>query len=125
MKNPVGWFEIYVDDIDRAKAFYQDILDVTLEKLSDPTDSNVEMWCFPSNTEQYGATGALVKMAGFPAGQNSTVIYFSCQDCAIEEARVSAAGGKVNQPKMSIGQYGFCTLAYDSEGNMFGLHSEK
>jgi predicted enzyme related to lactoylglutathione lyase len=25
MNNPVGWFEIYVDDMPRAKAFYETV----------------------------------------------------------------------------------------------------
>lgn len=121
--NPVGWFEIYVDDMARAKAFYETVLGVTLDNLLDPTDSGVEMWSFPSSMEDYGASGALVKFDGMPAGGNSTLVYFSCDDCATEEARVEAAGGKVQRPKTSIGQYGFCTLAADTEGNLFGLHS--
>jgi predicted enzyme related to lactoylglutathione lyase len=32
---------------------------------------------------------------------------------------------RIQQPKMSIGEYGFISLAIDSEGNMFGLHSMK
>lgn len=123
MGNPVGWFEIYVDDMARAKAFYQAVIGATLERLSDPTDANVEMWSFGSDMESYGASGALVRMADMPAGGNSTLVYFACEDCAIEESRVEAAGGKVQQSKMSIGEYGFCTLATDTEGNMFGLHS--
>ncbi|TQV84774.1 VOC family protein [Exilibacterium tricleocarpae] len=125
MSNPVGWFELYVDDIERAKNFYQAIFDTTLERLSDPTDANAEMWAFSSDYENYGAAGALVKMEGFAAGANSTIVYFSCEDCAVEEARVEAAGGKIQQAKMSIGDHGFCTLAIDTEGNMFGLHSNK
>jgi hypothetical protein len=34
--NPVGWFEIYVDDIEKAKRFYQDVFHVELSKLSPP-----------------------------------------------------------------------------------------
>lgn len=125
MNNPVGWFEIYVDDIDRAKAFYQSVFAVSLEKLGDPTDDNIQMWAFPSDYEKYGACGALIKAEGYPAGGNSILVYFSCEDCAVEESRVEAAGGKVERAKMSIGDYGFCTLVIDTEGNMFGLHSEK
>ena len=125
MNNPVGWFEIYVDDIDRAKNFYQSIFELRLEKLNDPTGSNTQMWVFPADFEKYGATGTLIKMEGFPAGGNSTLIYFSCEDCAVEEARVVAAGGKIEKSKMALGEFGFCTLAVDSEGNMFGLHSDK
>jgi predicted enzyme related to lactoylglutathione lyase len=64
-------------------------------------------------------------MPGFPAGGNSTLVYFSCEDCAVEESRVVPAGGKIEKEKFSIGPYGFITLAYDTEGNMFGLHSLK
>ena len=32
--NPVGWFEIYVQDMGRAKAFYEAVFDVTLEELN-------------------------------------------------------------------------------------------
>ena len=38
---------------------------------------------------------------------------------------LGAVEGKIHRPKMSIGDYGFCTLAIDSEGNMIGLHSMK
>jgi len=70
-----------------------------------------------------GASGALVKMEGFSSGGNSTLVYFSCEDCAVEASRVAAGGGRIQREKMSIGEYGFIALAYDTEGNMFGLHS--
>ncbi|MCG7919890.1 MAG: VOC family protein [Candidatus Thiodiazotropha lotti] len=122
--NPVGWFEIYVDDMERAKNFYRTVLDTSLEKLVVPTESGVEMWSFPSDMERYGAPGALVKMEGFSAGGNSTLVYFGCEDCATEESRVEKAGGRIHQAKMSIGEYGFISIVIDTEGNMFGLHSE-
>ena len=121
--NPVGWFEIYVNDMDRAKAFYQSVFSVTLEQISEETKGGVEMWGFPSDMEQYGASGALAKMEGVAAGGNSTMVYFSCQDCAIEEARVSGAGGKVEHSKFSIAPHGFISVIADTEGNMIGLHS--
>ncbi|MES9833656.1 MAG: VOC family protein [Candidatus Thiodiazotropha sp. L084R] len=121
--NPVAWFEIYVDDLQRARDFYESVFVVSLEKLGDPTDSGIEMLSFPSDMEKYGATGALVKMDGFNAGGNSTLVYFSCEDCAIEESRVKAAGGTIQQSKTSIGEYGYISTVIDTEGNMIGLHS--
>jgi uncharacterized protein len=53
------------------------------------------------------------------------LIYFTCEDCANEESRVVSAGGKIEKEKFSIGDYGFISLVYDTEGNMFGLHSMK
>lgn len=121
MNNPVGWFEIYVNDLARAKPFYEAVLAIQLERLM--KDADFEMWRFPSNMERHGASGALVQMSGFPAGGNSTLVYFSCEDCAQQQARVVKAGGRVQKNKTAIGQYGYIVLAYDTEGNMFGLHS--
>jgi len=123
--NPISWFEIYIDDMDRAKSFYEAVLAVKLEALQDPTtdDSDLQMQSFPSDMESYGAAGALVKMEGVKAGGNSTLVYFACEDCAVEESRVADAGGSVQKPKMPIGEFGFISLAQDTEGNMIGFHS--
>jgi predicted enzyme related to lactoylglutathione lyase len=118
--NPVGWFEIYVQDMQRAKTFYEAVLRTKLERLPSP---EIEMWNFPMEANGSGAGGALVKMEGFPSGGNSTLVYFVSDDCSVEEGRVTANGGRIQKPKMSIGQYGFISLVFDTEGNMFGLHS--
>lgn len=125
MGNPIGWFEIHVDDMSRARRFYETVLGVTLEKLESPVEGDLEMWSFPADFESYGACGALIRMAGKEAGNNSTTVYFSCDDCAVEESRVAAAGGKVVDSKMSLGEYGFCAMIEDSEGNSIGLHSQQ
>ncbi|WP_117233207.1 VOC family protein [Vibrio maerlii] len=121
--NPVGWFEIYVDDMPRAINFYQTVFDTKLELLESDGKMEVEMWLFPSSMESYGAAGALAKMENVSAGGNSTMVYFSCEDCSVEEARVDGAGGQVVHPKFAIGQHGFISVVADSEGNMIGLHS--
>ena len=125
MNNLVGFFEIFVDDIQRARKFYESVFDVNLEKIDDPTDSTVDMYMFPTDYSQYGASGAIVRRDGNLTRGNNTVVYFSCEDCAVEEERVKSAGGKVVQSKFSVGQYGFCAIAVDTEGNTIGLHSEK
>ena len=120
MGNPVGWFEIYVNDMARARAFYEALLGVTLTPLE---SLGMELWAFTRDAAMYGASGALVRMDGFSAGRNSVLVYFSCDDCAVEAARAVAAGGQLHQAKMSIGQYGHIALVIDTEGNMIGLHS--
>jgi predicted enzyme related to lactoylglutathione lyase len=122
-KTNIGcWFEIYVQDIDRAKAFYEAVFQLTLERLNNP---EVELWAFPMEMGKWGAGGALVKMEGVSSGGNSTLIYFSCEDCAVEQERILAAGGRILREKWSIGEYGFIALAIDTEGNTIGLHSLK
>ncbi|MBX7231565.1 MAG: VOC family protein [Bdellovibrionales bacterium] len=121
-KNPVCWFEIYVDNMDRARKFYESVFEYKLEKISSP---EYEMWVFGGDNNTYGAHGSLVKMKGFSAGKNSTLVYFSCQDCAVTEKRVQELGGKIEKAKFSIGQHGFISLVLDTESNMIGLHSLK
>jgi predicted enzyme related to lactoylglutathione lyase len=118
--NPVGWFEIYVQDMGRAKAFYESVFNVQLAKLDTP---EIEIWAFPMQADRYGAPGALVRMPGFSSGANSVLVYFSCADCAVEAAKAASSGGKVEKEKFSIGQYGYIALVIDTEGNMIGLHS--
>lgn len=122
IKNPVGWFEIYVQDMSRAKKFYETVLGVVLANLESPSDE-LEMQSFPMNMEAGGASGALARMEGCPSGGMGTLVYFSCEDCAVEASRVAGAGGKLCKPKMAIGEYGFIALVTDTEGNMIGLHS--
>ena len=120
--NAVGWFDIFVDDLDRAAAFYEAVLDVKLEELGDPT-GEMQMKAFPTDMGQYGAGGALSKSPHSKPGIGGTVLYFMTQDCTAEQERVAAAGGMVVRPKFSIGEFGFVSLCQDTEGNMFGLSS--
>lgn len=123
--NPVVWFEIYVQDMARAQAFYEAVLALKLETLAMPDGDAaiLQMVAFPAAMENGGAGGALVKAEGAASGGASTLVYFGCEDCAVEQSRVEAAGGTVVQPKFAIGEYGFCAVATDTEGNAFGLHS--
>lgn len=121
-RNPVGWFEIYVQDLARAKRFYEHVLGIELTKLESPI-AELEMLAFPMNMGVGGASGALAKMDGCPSGGMGTLVYFTCDDCATEASRVEAAGGKVCKPKFPIGPYGFIAILMDTEGNMVGLHS--
>lgn len=119
----VGWFEIYVDDLARAQAFYEKVFEVKLQDLGSPA---IKMLAFPMPGDLPGCTGALVKMPGMdrPKG-NAVIIYFSCVDCAVEATRALQNGGKIFKEKFSIGEHGFISLVYDTEGNMIGLHSRK
>lgn len=122
-RNPVGWFEIYVQNIERAKAFYENTFQVTLERLESPDNTDIELWAFPMDMNIPGSSGAIVKMDGKDSGTGGTIIYFSCADCAVEATRTLQHGGCIQQEKMSIGAYGFIALVFDTEGNMIGLHS--
>lgn len=128
--NVICWFEIYVKDINRAKQFYSDVLGKTFSDMEAPGDAPQEMkmsfFNTPDPTDQDSVCGALVEMPGTKEGDGAcvnTIVYFPCQDCSIEESRVEKAGGQVVNPKMSIGEHGFCSICVDTEGNLFGLYS--
>lgn len=109
-----------MSDLDGAQAFYEKMLDVKLEPM--PSDQ-VELRVFPMEREAAGSAGALVKMEGKGAGAGGTLIYFTCEDCAVEAERAAKNGGKICKEKFSIGEYGYIALVTDTEGNMIGLHS--
>ena len=121
-RNPVGWFEIYVQNMSRAKTFYEKTLETSFEKLESP---GIEMWAFPMTKDAGGAAGALVRMEGKDSGSGGTIVYFSCTDCAVDARRAAANGGKIVKEKFSIGEYGFIAFINDTEGNLIGLHSTK
>lgn len=129
-RNAICWFEIYVDDMDRAKKFYNAVLGVEFQDVP-PQGGDLKMSFFPSdpNPENMGVGGALVQMDGARAGglsqTTTTIVYFPCEDCSVEESRVAAAGGTVFKSKFSIGEFGFCAICMDTEGNTFGLYSMK
>lgn len=120
--NAVGWFEIYVQDMDRARKFYETTFKVTLERIESP---EVEMWTFPMKTESPGCAGALVKMTGKDSGVGGTLVYFPGEDCGAMAASAVDNGGRIQTPKKSIGPHGFIAHVLDTEGNLIGLHSMK
>jgi predicted enzyme related to lactoylglutathione lyase len=120
--NPVGWFDLYVNDLDRATAFYESVFEQSLQALDDPTGETA-MRAFPARQDAYGAAGALVKSAHARPGAAGTMVYFSVDDCAATEQRVRAARGSVLRPRFSIGAFGWVSICEDTEGNRFGLNS--
>lgn len=128
-ENVVCWFEIYVLDMQRAKKFYGDVLDLDFEDAP-PMEGmeNMQMAFFPGGEGLPNASGALIRIEGAKeegVATANTMVYFSCEDCAVEESRVAGAGGTVHCAKTPIGPHGFMSICVDTEGNTFGLHSIK
>jgi predicted enzyme related to lactoylglutathione lyase len=122
--NPVGWFEIYVEDMQRAKKFYESVFGIKLEEVRNVGPGISGMWAFPMKEGAPGAAGALVKMEDGPSG-NAIIVYFACNDCATEAAKVPSNGGKIMKEKFAAGDYGYISIVTDTEGNAIGLHSKQ
>lgn len=124
MKNMVSWFEIYVDDMGRAKKFYETVLKRELNKLPVPEELEMEMWAFPWIDDAPNAAGALVRSEMGRPGTSGTIIYFDSNDCSELDA-VEGAGGKILLPKTPVEGFGFFCLISDTEGNTVGFFSQE
>ncbi len=107
-RNPVGWFEIYVNDLDRATKFYETVLGVQLQELPSPMP-HLKMMAFPMSMEA-GGLPFTVQDGGNERRSKQHDCLLSCQDCGVEADRIEKAGGKIQMPKTSIGQYGSIAL---------------
>jgi uncharacterized protein len=122
LPNPVGWFEIHVQDLERAKSFYEAVFDRRLVDLPS-IDPSIRMLMFEGVQGQAGASGALIQHPMKKPSSEGAMIYFSCSDCAIQAQRAIEQGGQIHKPRTSIGPYGFMAIIGDTEGNAIGLHS--
>lgn len=120
--NPVTWFEIPVNDLARAKNFYEKVFD---KELSVDHMDEYEMAFFPMEEGAPGAAGMLIKGETYEPSHEGTVIYFSVDDIDEILRRVNANGGETVLPKKSIGQYGYIAHFEDTEGNRLAVHSMK
>ena len=120
-RNMVGWFEIPVSDMDRAKTFYEKVFQV---KIDIQNFGGLQMGWFPFEDEKEGASGTLIKQESYIPSHEGTLVYFMSDDVQNELDRIEAAGGKIYQPKTEISpEHGFMGVFEDSEGNRVALHS--
>ena len=118
----VGWFEIPVADMERAKKFYEAVFDISISLHG---FGGLKMGWFPNDPEKKGATGSLVQHEMYrPSATDGALVYFSCKDVNNELNSVTAFGGDIMQQKTEIGEgHGFMALVKDTEGNRIALHS--
>ncbi len=120
-KNVVCWFDIPTANFDRAVKFYSDI-------LGEPVQVGEYMGHklgFFKMEDRESVSGDIVPPDSHnKPSPNGTRIYLSCEgklDQVI--GRVETSGGRVLQPKSSIGEAGWIAIINDTEGNTVGLHS--
>jgi predicted enzyme related to lactoylglutathione lyase len=117
--NMVVWFDIPVNDINRAKKFYSKVFKIKFQSVAEDTPN--EMAFFPY--EKGTVSGALCQGMAKPNHNGSTVYLNAGEDLQEALSRVEEAGGKILQEKMEIGENGFIAFFEDSEGNRVGMHS--
>ncbi len=118
----VGWFEIPVHNMKRAKAFYETVFKIEVKEVD---FGGLKMGWFPDNNGAYGATGTLIKQESYIPSQEGTLVYFMSDDVQHELDRVEAAGGVIYQEKTKISEdHGCMGVFIDTEGNRVALHSK-
>lgn len=124
-KNPIGWVEIPVTDLDRAEKFYTDYFGYEMQRQ--PEKNGYNMSFFPMDMESYGSGAMLMQGEGYIPTHEGVVVYFPAPGGTIDAALEKAGemGIKVVSPKMDIGENGFMAMIADSEGNGIALHSMK
>ena len=115
--NRVVHFEIYTDDPDAVRPFYQDVFGWKFEKFS---GGPVEYWLVTTgNDKEPGINGGLARpREGQGAGTLNTVAVPSL-DRAIR--KIEQAGGNICVPKMAIPGVGWLAYVKDPEGNILGM----
>jgi len=122
--NIVGWFEIPVENMERAIAFYEEVFDISMERNQ---MGPLDMAWFPYIDGAYGSGGSLVYHEEFyKPSSDGVVVYLTALsgDLENELSKVGNAGGTVLQHKTKISdEHGFMAVILDCEGNRIALHS--
>lgn len=122
MKNAINWFEIPVKNVDRAKIFYETILDSEINLMPNPKG---KYGLFPADMKNGGIGGAIIEGEGYESSPIGSVIYLNAGiELNIPLSKVEKAGGKILVPKTAIGENGFVAHFIDTEGNRVAFHSE-
>ena len=118
MPNNLAAFSIHVDDINRARSFYEAVFEWVFEPWGPPG-------FYLIHTGDEGSPGILglmhkrlVPRSG--TGLNGIEATFSVDNVDVIAARVVAHGGKVIMPKSSIPTVGELVRFLDTEGNDIG-----
>lgn len=122
MKHVVSWFEIPVNDLERASRFYSEIFDIILEPFE---FSGQAMAVFPAEDE--AINGTLIKGEGYVPSSQGTIVYLNAgEDLNLVLNKVEPAGGKVIEEKVEVieGRV-YAAVFQDVEGNRVGLYSTK
>lgn len=120
MKNLVSIVEIPTIDFSRAVAFYQTILDVTIEEAE---MEGTKMGVLPCDEETISVV--LVHGNDYKPTTDGTVVYLNAgKDLQPTLDKAAQNGGQIIVPKTEISpEMGFFALFIDTEGNKVGLHS--
>ena len=122
MANAINWFEIPVNDFERAKKFYETVLGISIQEMN---MNNILMGFFPYEEGAGNVSGAICKGDGYVPTDHGTIIYLNA-DRKLDDiiSRIEPAGGNITVPKTLVTEdIGHIAMMIDCEGNSIGLHA--
>jgi predicted enzyme related to lactoylglutathione lyase len=122
-KNPIGWIEVPVSDMDRAEKFYLDYFGLQAQRQ--PEKKGYTMSWFDMDMEGYGSAATLMHGEGYTPSHEGPRVYFTAPEGSVIKGleKAEKMGIKVLMPRMDIGEHGFIAEIEDSEGNRIAIHS--
>jgi predicted enzyme related to lactoylglutathione lyase len=122
--NALNWFEIPVNNMERAKHFYQIAFGIHLDEMS--MSEGMLMAGFPADMGNGKVSGALVKSGQHKPSTDGVTIYLNANpDMTDVLQRIEAEGGQIVLGKTQITpEIGYMAFFIDPEGNKIGLHSQ-
>lgn len=119
----IAYFEIPVDNVDRAKHFYESLLGWKIEPSKTPMDP-VEAAAMQYQEVSTGeAKEGTLNMGGMYKRKMSESIinHVMVEDFDEVLANVEKLGGTIIMPKMEMESVGLSAIIQDTEGNSIGL----
>jgi predicted enzyme related to lactoylglutathione lyase len=113
-------FDVGVENIDRAKAFYEKLFDWKIEKLPGPMEYYEIKTFDDEGNEKLG--GGMTQRQD--TNQHITN-YVGVENIDDYIENVKQLGGKITTPKTLIPGFGFLAVCLDTENNTIGLWEEK
>lgn len=124
--NRVIYFEIPVDEPERARQFYSSVFGWKIEKLQKISWDYWSVMTAEEGSAEYGINGGMFKrMSKRPekeAASNAFVGTILVDDFDAMAEKILAAGGLISMAKFPIPGQAWQGYFLDTEGNMFGVH---
>jgi predicted enzyme related to lactoylglutathione lyase len=121
MDHTIIHFEIPAADVEKLKAFYEQVFGWTITQTAGP----IEYWVIQTVAIDSkgmlirpGVNGGMYKRMG---PESKPVNYISVESINDFLEKIMKAGGKVTQSKQEVQEVGWIAAAEDPEGNAFAL----
>ncbi|MCY8938964.1 hypothetical protein FB545_4608 [Peribacillus frigoritolerans] len=118
-------FEIHVNDMERAKAFYGEVFGWSFQDWSDYAGMPY-FGAVTGNENEHGIDGALMQRQSAPPETGQALNAFACtigvENYDLTEAKIIENGGKLAMPKFALPGMAWQGYYIDPEGNTFGIH---